>query len=145
MSQENVEIVRSMLEPFNGVNVAELDWDAEAMREVVERFHAPDVELRTLPSGAGSGPSELYRGWDGLIRYGQEWLEPFSEYRLEALDYVDAGDWVLVPSRQWGVGAASGAGAEIEITTAYELRDCKITRIVQHDSLEDAREAAGGG
>jgi len=142
VSEDNVEIVRSMLEPLAGANFAEIDWGGEAIRVVVERFHSPDVELHTLPSGAGSGPSALYRGWDGLIRYGQEWLEPFSEYRIEALDYIDAGDWVLVPSRQRAIGAGSGANAEIEMTTAYELRDGRITRIVQHDTLADAREAA---
>jgi hypothetical protein len=144
VSEENVAIVRAMLEPLEGANLAEIDWDGEAIRVIVERFHSPDVELHTLPSGAGSGPSALYRGWDGLIRYGHEWLEPFSEYQAEALDYIDAGDHVLVPSRQRGVGAGSGVPTEIEVTTSYEVHGGRITKIVQHDTLEDAREAANG-
>jgi ketosteroid isomerase-like protein len=142
MSQKNVEIVRSVLEPFAGIDGTEVDWGADEIREQVKRKHTPDVELRPLESGAGSGPSALYEGWDGLIAYLREWLEPFSEYHLETLDYIEAGDCVLVPTRQWGVGRASGIRAEIELTFLYELRDGKIMRITQYDTLDDAREAA---
>lgn len=141
MSQENVEIVRSVLEPFDRADIAGVDWGAEAIRERLERVHSPDLELRPLASGAGSGPSALYRGWDGLVRYLGEWLEPFSEYHAEWLDYIEAGACVLVPSRQWGVGSMSGARVEIELTVAYELRDGQIERIDQYDTLEDALEA----
>jgi ketosteroid isomerase-like protein len=143
MSQENVEIVRSALEPFDGVDIAGVDWGAEAIRETFGRLYAPDFELRTLASGLGSGVGELYRGLDGGIRYLQEWLEPFSEYRVENLDYIEAGDCVLVPSRQWGIGGGSGARVELELTTLYELRDGQITRMHQYDTLEEAREADG--
>jgi len=142
MSQENVEIVRSLLEPFANVNVADVDWGAEAIRDAVRTVHTPDVELRTLASGLGTGVGTHYSGLDGAVRYLQEWLEPFSEYQIDNRDYIDAGDCVLVPSRQWGVGRASGARVEIELTTLYELRDGRIARIHQYDSLEEAREAA---
>ena len=77
-----------------------------------------------------------------MVRYLGEWLEPFSEYHVEILDYIDAGDCVLVPSRQRGIGAGSGARVEIELTTLYEVRDGRIARIHQYDTLEEAREAA---
>jgi len=143
MSQKNVDAIRSVFEPLGGVNVAAIDWEVEAIREAAGRAYSPDVELTTLASGLGSGVDQFYRGADGLARYLREWLEPFSEYYLESLDYVDAGDCVLVPSRQWGVGEGSGAKVELELTTLYELRDGKIVRMHQYDTLEEAREAAG--
>jgi ketosteroid isomerase-like protein len=142
MSQENVEIVRSLLEPFANVNVADVDWGAEAIRDAVRSVHTPDVELRTLASGLGTGVGTHYSGLDGAVRYLQEWLEPFSDYRVENLDYIEEGDCVLVPSRQIGVGAGSGVRTELELTTLYELRDGRITRISQYDTLEEARRAA---
>ncbi len=142
MSRENVEIVRSLLEPFARINVAVLDWGAEALREAVRKVHAPDVELRTLPSGLGSGVGTHYQGLDDMVRYLHEWLEPFSDYRVENLDYIEVDDCVLVPSQQWGIGAGSGARVEIELTTLYQLRDGRIERIYQYDTLEEAREAA---
>jgi ketosteroid isomerase-like protein len=143
MSQENVEIMRSIFGPLDGLNVAAIDWEAEAIREMVGRAYSPDVELTTLASGLGSGVGEFYRGSEGVARYLREWLEPFSEYYVENLDYIEAGDFVLVPSHQWGVGEGSGARVEIELTTLYELREGKIVRAHQYDTLQEALEAAG--
>lgn len=143
MTQQNVEIVRSMFEPFDGANVAAIDWGADAIRETVGRAYSPNVELRPLASGLGSGVGELYRGWDGLIRYLREWLEPFSEYHVDNLNYIEAGDCVLVPSRQWGIGGGSGARVELELTALYELRNGRIARVDQFDSLEEALAATG--
>ena len=78
-----------------------------------------------------------------MIEYLREWFEPFSEYHIHWLDYVDAGNCVLVPMQAWGVGSVSGARGEIEFTMVYELRDRQIVRIDQYDTLEDARKAAG--
>jgi ketosteroid isomerase-like protein len=143
MSEENVEIIRSLAEQLDGLNVAVIDWTSETIREVIGRAYSPDIELTTLASGLGSGVGEFYRGLDGLSRYLREWLEPFSEYHVDNLDYIAAGDCVLVPSRQWGIGAGSGARVELELTTLYELRDGRIVRVHQYDTLDDAREAAG--
>jgi ketosteroid isomerase-like protein len=142
MSRENVELVRTVFAPFEGINVATIDWSTDSFRELFAVRFSPDVELTTLASGLGSGVGEHYSGWDGLIRYLTEWIEPFSEYQVENLDYIDAGDFVLIPSRQWGIGAGSGVKAEIELTTLYEVRDGRITRIHQFDTLDEARAAA---
>src|SRR4029079_752950 len=143
MSQENVERVRSILEPFNRIDVTDIDLDSKAIREVLERDYTPDIELWPLASGFGSGVCEHYRGGAALIGYFREWVEPFSEYRVEALDYIEAGDCVLVPSHQWGIGEGSGARVELDLTTLYELRDGQIARMEQHDTTEEVLEAAG--
>ena len=111
MSQENVEIVRSTFEPFDGVNLAAIDWSAEVIREALGRAYSPDIELTTLAIPLGLDVSDSYRGLDGVVEYLRTWLEPFSEYHVENLDYVDAGECVLVPSRQWGVGSESARGS----------------------------------
>jgi ketosteroid isomerase-like protein len=143
MSQENVEIVRSLVEPLDGINIAAIDWDAEAVREMLGNAYSPDIELTTLAIPLGLDVSNSYRGLDGLVEYLRTWLEPFSEYVVNTLDYIEAGDCVLVPSRQFGVGAGSGARVELELTTLSELRDGKIVRVHQYDTLEEALEAAG--
>ena len=143
MSQENVEIVRSVLGPLEGVNVGAIDGGVDGMREILGRAYSPEVELRTLASGIGTGVDELYRGLDGFVRYLREWLEPFSEYYVENLDYIDAGDCVLVPSRQRGVGGESGVRVELEVTTLYELREGKIVRLHQYDTTKEASKPPG--
>jgi hypothetical protein len=68
MSRENVQIVRSLFEPFEGSNIAAIDWGVDVIREALGQAYSPDVELRTLASGLGSGVGEFYRGADGLVR-----------------------------------------------------------------------------
>jgi ketosteroid isomerase-like protein len=141
MAREDVEFVRSVFAAFDGVNVAEIDWSGDAMHALLEGVLDAGVELRTLQSGVGTGVADFYAGVDGFIRYLSEWLEPFSEYQVENTDYIGAGDWVLVPSHQWGVGSGSGARVELELTSAYLVRDGKVARIDQFDTLDDARAA----
>ena len=143
MSQESVEIVRSTFEPFDGVNLASIDWSTMVIREALGRAYSPEIELTTLAIPLGLDVSDSYRGLDGVVEYLRTWLEPFSEYHVENLDYVDAGECVLVPSRQWGTGTESGARVELELTTLYEVRDGRITRVHQYDTMDEALEAAG--
>ena len=55
--------------------------------------------------------ADHYRGIDGLAEYLGKWLEPFSEYQVENLEYIDAGDCVLVPSRQWASVTKAALGS----------------------------------
>jgi ketosteroid isomerase-like protein len=139
MSEANLEIVRSLWEPLKGVDVTTIDWEGDAIGEML-RAYSPDVELRWA---AGWVAEREYRGHDGLLRAYREWVEPFSNYRVEALDYIDAGDRVVVPTRQWGTGRASGAAVEIEVTHVFEFRGSVIVRVDEYASLEEALEAAG--
>lgn len=130
-----------MTEPLQGVNVGSIDWHSDAIRQTLPNLYTEDVELRTLESGTGTGLDPRYVGADGVAEYLQSWLEPFDEYYVEYLDYIEAGDFVLVPTHQWGIGSTSGVRAELDLVWVYELRDGKIARAFQYDTLEQAREA----
>ncbi len=95
-----------------------------------------------MASGVGIGIDARYEGVDGLIEYLTAWLEPFSDYRAEYLDFIPVGDCVLVPSRNVGIGSASGARTEIELTQLCEVRDGKLVRVDQYETLEEARAEA---
>ena len=139
MPQSNLEFVRNQWAPFNGLDVAAIDWSAEPVRGMVVAGAAEDIELTWSAHWAGE---RQFRGHDGLVQAFTEWIEPFSEYRAEALDFIEAGDRILVPNRQWGTGKTSGAKVEIEVTWAYEFRDGLVTRIDEYDNLDEARAAA---
>ena len=133
-------MVRELWEPFKGVDFTALDWDGEAIRGMTERFWSPEIELQR---GRSSPEARLYQGRDGVIQAFREWVEPFSEYYNEPLDFIEVGDRVVVPNRQSGIGSASGVPVEFEFTWVYEIRDRQIARIDEHDTLEEALEAAG--
>lgn len=141
MSDRNAEIVRAMWEPFKGLDATAIDWEDEAVRETIGRPFSPDVELRWSARWAGK---REYRGRDGVIQAYKEWVEQFSEYHTEPLDYIEVGDeFVVVPTRQWGVGEASGALVETEVTHVFEFRDGLISRLDEYETVEEAMEAAG--
>ena len=140
MSQENVELVRGLWEPFKGADYTAIDWDAEAIREMAERSVSPEVELRW---SRGGPEARVYQGRDGVIQAFREWAEAFSEYYIEPLDFIEQEDRVIIPQRQWGIGRTSGVSVEIEVTHVYEVRDNLIARVDEYDTLEEALQAAG--
>jgi len=140
MSQENVEMVRGMWEPFKEVDLTAVDWDDEAIREMSERFWSPEVELRWSRSGP---EARVYQGRDGVIQAFREWVEPFREYYIEPLDFIEQEDRVIIPQRHRGIGSTSGVSVEDEFTHVYEVRDHMITRVDEYDTLDEALEAAG--
>lgn len=138
MSKQNVDLVRGVWGAFDGVDLAAVDWDSEAIKEMVGpgRPYSSDVELRWSDTGPDT---TVYRGRDGLIKAFREWMEPFSEYHSEPLEFIELDDCVLVPTRQWGIGGASGAPAEIAVTHVYECRGGQIVRVDEYDALDEAR------
>ena len=142
MSQENVDLVRSNLEPFKGIDVTTIDLDDERLHEAFATNYSPDFELRTLDIDLGLDVKDLYRGFDGLLEYLRVWLEPFSESWIEPLEYIDGGDFVFVRMHQWGTGDASGARVELDLAFLYEVKDGQIMRLAQFNNLDAAREAA---
>jgi hypothetical protein len=145
MSEQNVEVVRSLLGPFEGLNTAEIDWGADVVRDALAAKCSPEIELRTLESGIGTGIDPTYRGLDGVARYLSAWMEPFSEFHSTWIEFIDAGDFVLVPNSHWGLGKGSGARTELEMAYACEVKDGLITRILQYDTVEDAKKAIESG
>ena len=141
MSERNVEVVRSLLGPFQGINVAEIDWGAEPIRQLLAGSCSPSIEVRTLQSGMGAGVDPVYNGVDGVVSYLRAWMESFTDYRVEWVDFIDEGEFVLVPVRNRGIGSGSGVPAELELVYACEVQDGLISRILQFDTLDDARDA----
>ena len=139
MSQESVELIRGLWEPFKGADLTVIDWDDEAIREMTERYWSPEIELRW---SRNAPEARVYQGREGVIQAFREWVEPFSEYYSEPLDFIEVGDRLVVPNRQSGTGGTSGIPVEFEFTWVYEIRDSQITRIDEYDTLEQALEAA---
>jgi ketosteroid isomerase-like protein len=135
MSQENVEMVRGLWEPFTRVDCTAIDWHDEAIRAMAERFWSPEIELQWSRTGP---ETRAYRGRDGVIEAFREWVAPFSEYYVEPLDFIEQEGRVIVPMRQWGIGTTSGVPVEIEVTWVYEVRDNQVSRVDEYDTLEEA-------
>jgi hypothetical protein len=140
MSQENVELVRSLQPPPDSDLVAVFRDEAGADRllDALEPFLHDDVIIAGvgIQTGDSAGLAGLKQGW-------ADWLEPWESYRTEVEEVIDAGDDVLVLVRDYGRRA--GVSAEISDIGAavWTVRDGKIARICFYPSREGAFEAVG--
>jgi ketosteroid isomerase-like protein len=117
MSQDNVEIVRTMLHT----------WSTLGIDATLDAFH-PEVEMVDLQ--AAMGMTERGRGPHELDRMAHEWIEIFDDWRLQVCDLVDlGGDNVLAEVRFDGVGRDSGAPVSTTQFEIYRLVDGKIVEI----------------
>jgi ketosteroid isomerase-like protein len=137
MSEENVEVVRRLVDAFNAFMRNELSSDAFA------ELHDPHIEARwhdqrTYPDA----PQEL-RGREELIRFSEQYLSTWANLAQEPLEVVEApGDRVLVSISQRGRGRESGVPIEIHFFEVFTIRDRKVRKIEFFRHRADALDAA---
>jgi ketosteroid isomerase-like protein len=130
MSQDNVEIVKEFTRHFQ-------NGDREAWRDYFDPDVIWDTSAATMPMAG------IYRGHEGVDRFFREWLGAWASYAIEAREYIDAGESVVIVFRQSGVGRGSGVRTERDFFAVYDLRGSKVARYRQFESREEALEAAG--
>jgi ketosteroid isomerase-like protein len=129
MSQENVEIVRAAFEAAERDKPgAMLDFlDAAIVWEV--RSDLPDAET--------------YTGHDGFRRLLAAFDEVLDDSWYRPVEFIEAGEQVVVPLRWGGRGKASGAASELSETWVFTVRDGKVTSVKEFANKSAALEAAG--
>jgi len=127
MSQENVEIVRSVLSAF-GQN--EIDKLLAAMSDDL-------ITYRVEPDGA------TFHGKEGFFQVVADWVEDFEDWTLTPQEFLDAGESVVVRTHQTARGKASGVEVDSHFWFVFRLREGKVTRLSFYPREADALEAAG--
>ena len=131
MSQENVEIVRRIVE-----DAVRDRWE-ESVRQL-----GPDTELHGTVGGLTEG--SVWRGPEQIRKLlEQEDAEAWDERRLEAEEFIDAGDRVVVLLHEFRRGKGSGVEMEADTAVVYEVRDGRVVRIQAYMDRAKALEASG--
>ena len=128
MSQENVEVVRSLVEAFNAG-----DWD--------RYFDRLDPHVEWWDRG-DEPHATVHRGHEGVRAFLADLAEA-AQFCAEATEFVDTADWVVVCLRLHGRGSASGAEFEEREVHALKLRDGTVIEIHEYRTREQALEAVG--
>jgi ketosteroid isomerase-like protein len=130
MSERNVEVVRRSFEAF-----VSGDFDA-----AFAAYH-PDAKWTTAED---EPDSRTHHGLDEIRRFARTLTEPWAD-RFERTvvpeEYVDLGDWVVVPTSGRVHGKGSGAEVQIRETYAVRLRDHRIVSVDEYRTREEALEA----
>ena len=144
MSQQDVELVRALLAPFEQGDVIPMWRDHAifaAMREATADLLTPDFECVFVREDVGRS---TYIGLEGLRAAWLDWLEPWDSYLAGVEDVIDAGAGrVVVLTRDHA--RPKGATAEVDFLGApiWTVRDGKLARIEFYFNRAEGLAAAG--
>lgn len=130
MSQANVEIVRNALAAFTGG-----DSDHGML------FIDPEVVIDATRNVFNPG---THIGIDGFLRWRADTEDIWEDMRLDPLEFLDAGDRVVVIGQLTGKGR--GSGVEVNRRTAFvaTVREGRIVRMeIGYTNPTEALEAVG--
>jgi ketosteroid isomerase-like protein len=135
MSQENVELVRRLLDLF-----------AKGEHEAVFVLYDPEIEWdATNHAALVDDLSGIYRGHEGVRTYWRQWLQAWRDIEFEVEDVRDAGDEVVAlirNQRQWG--RRSGIVTEMPpYGLVFTIRGGKVVRWCAYPDHRSALEAVG--
>ena len=131
MSQENVEIVRALIEAFNRHDLKAL---AELSHEDLEFVSVVTVEAEEA----------TFRGPDTWASYFAAMDQTWDDWRAEDFQVLDAGeDRVVCLFRIAGSGKQSGVPVERAVGLAYRIRQGRVWRMRSYLDPDEALEAVG--
>ncbi|MGH2966698.1 MAG: nuclear transport factor 2 family protein [Solirubrobacterales bacterium] len=137
MSQENVEAARRGIAEINEVyRTGTFSPSLPRIRELCD----PDFVLR--PSGMFPENEEM-RGPEGLLNFISGQAEAFEQMWIDADEFIDAGDRVVIPIRFGGRARHTGLDVEFQVTHLCTYREGKLLRDEIYATKAEALEAAG--
>jgi ketosteroid isomerase-like protein len=129
MSEENVELVQSVLEAWNR-------GDYPAALEHV----APGIEVE---SNMGDDLDGTYEGIASFQKYLAGFWSSFADFHTEIDECIAASTEVAFLAHHYGRGRGSGVEVEMQNWHVVTVRDGKIVRYRLFRTKPEALEAAG--
>jgi uncharacterized protein len=128
MSEENVEIIRRCFEAYARGDLATsiVDFDPEV-----------EFDMTFRPEG------RTFQGHEGVAEGMRTWTGAFEGWTFEVQDVIDAGDQVLVITRESGRGKGSGIEVDQVVFHLARLRHGKVVHWKLYLNRAEALEAAG--
>jgi ketosteroid isomerase-like protein len=129
MPQENVDLIRSAYDRFNGgekVPPADL-WHADG--EYVNSANDPDPAV--------------HRGLEAVRKQFKSWVDTYPDLHVEPVESLVNADRVFVWTHFTGTAAVSGAPVEMQMAQVWTVEDGKIRRCEEYFDRAEALEAAG--
>jgi ketosteroid isomerase-like protein len=115
-------------------------WVEHATRDPSEwRLH-PEVEWHL---DSAHPDQRVLRGRDEVVHYFQDWQAAFDRIRLEVADYIDAGEYVVMPFVAHGLLRGSLSEVPLAETWVFEVRDRLIVEVHEFLATSEALKAVG--
>lgn len=127
MSDQNVEVVRSMYAALATRDQAALLSHLDPAMRVYDRPHHPEASV--------------YEGPEGFLRFAATDWAAFEEVTYEPQAFDARGPYVVVPIKQAGRGKGSALGVEESIVNVWKLRDGRCVELRNYSTIEEALAA----
>jgi ketosteroid isomerase-like protein len=130
MSQENVEIVKRVLEEF----IATGQFSDEVAADV----------LWDMSTFRGWPDQPVFHGFDGFAEFMNAWREPYDDWSMAVEQVLDAGgDRVVAVVVQRGRLRGSDADVGLRYGIVYTVENGKSRRAQVYMTADEALEAVG--
>ena len=130
MSEENVEIVRRIMEAFE-------------RRDTKASFAPFDPAVVWDASRIPDPMAGVYHGHEGIREFWRQWLGSFEAHGTHVETLIDAGDNVVLGLRLGGRGKTSGAAVEMRRWAVYRIRNGLVIHVGIFETEAEALKAAG--
>jgi ketosteroid isomerase-like protein len=136
MSQENVEIIRQIIEAARPAS------DESGLQSFLALCD-PGCELTSLLAGV---EPQTYRGHDGIRRYVSDMADAWKKWRNQVDEVFEVRpDTVVATFRCQLVGKNSGVALEMRLAAVGVLSEGKLLRFHNYPNREQALAAVGLG
>lgn len=130
MSEENIDIARRAYAAFNLAGI-------EGILDSLD----PDIEWRTWERFVRE--PRVYRGHAGVREVLRIFTENFDDFSAEPLEFIDAGERVVVPVKLSGRAKGTGESASFELVHVWTVNGRRAGRLDVYSSKAEALEAVG--
>jgi SnoaL-like domain len=145
VSAQNVELVRS-LQP-SGADLVDMfsSADPQALAALVGRSELfdPALEISFIAGESSGAPTLTYHGIAGLIDGWREWLQAWDSYLIEAEEFIDCGEAVVVMIRVRARTRRDGVLMEHAPAAVWALAGGSVVRMDFYLQRTQALDAAG--
>ncbi len=86
---------------------------------------------------------QIYAGPEGAMQFMAEWADAWDNWEMEAEEYIDAGERVVVIVNQRGRSKATGIPVEMRFGQVWTLRDGQAIRMQLYADPDEAIKAVG--
>jgi hypothetical protein len=128
VSQENVEVVRAVYDC----------WSRGDFRATANKV-APEFEWKQLHGVVEPG-SHVGADANRALR---SIFEVYEDLRVEAEEYVDAGDTIVVVARAHGTARGSGLYMDQRLAFVWRVREGTPVQMEQYPNRDEALKAVG--
>jgi ketosteroid isomerase-like protein len=142
MSQENLQVIRSIYERWNrnpaGIAEAIAAGNANYDDFALDLFD-PAVEIRQ--TGAMLDTAGTFHGHEGMLLAAGELHDAFESIEWVPEEWTEAGEWLIVTVRMVAVGEHSGIKIDTPVAHAWRVRGGRVTDFRVYASEKEALEA----